>query len=545
MSKMITNKYALITTSALLILLILMPIAHAQQYSNTAPPFSIVSISSTPSPTITGVSKVSITLIYTGGNYLYNTQFSLTSCSGTVVSQNPVFIGWLNPGQEVTVTYLINATLPINCQSTLTISWGAQYERSPTAQITTYIQVAGSGSMNINFPLVIYGSPIITASTSNQYLVSNLVNPVRLVISNDGSGPIYDLQANIGITSATLAAGSSTLIIGTLSPGSNYTTTLYILPTGSSPVSITITYTGIDQGGNTVSSNIPISLGVVTVSSSQVIVYPVNSSLGIGPGALVIGIRNVNPVPIYNVTLVITSTNGLSLTSNTTYDITEVSPGSTYYVYIPIAVPITSSTASLTYSLTYQYAGGYPGGVQGTMTLSVLNEPSILVTGYQVAPTPLMIDETGSVSLNFVNTGPVPAYNLNITAIPGPGITMVSQSSTYMGTINSQQLSAVAFSFTVTRTMNTTITFQIQYTDQFGQQHVQYYTVPITVVRNATLFIQSGSQYGQQGINYGYYYYGYHRFGYFTYVIVALAVVAVVIIIVVVLLLRRRHGGAS
>ncbi len=96
-------------------------------------------------------------------------------------------------------------------------------------------------------------------------------------------------------------------------------------------------------------------------------------------------------------------------------------------------------------------------------------------------------------SLNFVNTGPVPAYNLNITAIPGPGIKIISQSSTYMGTLNSQQLSAVAFSFSVTRVMNTTITFQIQYTDQFGQQHVQYYTVPITVVRNATLFIQSSS----------------------------------------------------
>ncbi len=235
MSKMITNKYALIITTALLTLLALIPLAQAQQYSNTAPPFSIVGISSTPSPTITGISKVSITLIYTGGYYLYNTEFSLTPCSGVVVSQNPVFIGWLNPGQEVTVTYLINSTLPINCQSTLTISWGAEYETSPRAQVTTYIEVAGSGSMNINFPLVIYGSPIITARTNAQYLVSNLVNPVELVINNNGSGPIYDLQVNVAIEGATLAAGSSVLVIGTLNPGSNYTATLYILPTGSGP----------------------------------------------------------------------------------------------------------------------------------------------------------------------------------------------------------------------------------------------------------------------------------------------------------------------
>ncbi|WP_243678873.1 hypothetical protein [Vulcanisaeta distributa] len=184
---------------------------------------------------------------------------------------------------------------------------------------------------------------------------------------------------------------------------------------------MTISYSGLDQSGNAVSGSISISMSVTTVSSSQVIVYPVNSSLRIGSGELTIGIRNVNPVPIYNVTLVIASTQGLSLTGNTTYDIAEILPGSTDYVYVPIAVPITSSSASITYSLTYQYTGGYPGGVQGSITLSVLNEPSILVTGYQVAPTPpLTIGETGSVSLNFVNTGPVPAYNLNITAIPGP-----------------------------------------------------------------------------------------------------------------------------
>ncbi len=202
--------------------------------------------------------------------------------------------------------------------------------------MTTYIQVAGSGSMNINFPLVVYGSPIITAYTKTQYLVSNLVNPVELVISNNGSGPIYDLQANVGgIEGATLAAGSNTLIIGTLNPGSNYTTTLYVLPTGSGPpVTMTIGYSGLDQNGNVVSGSISISMGVTTVSSSQVIVYPVNSSLSIGSGRLVIGIRNVNPVTIYNVTLVIASTQGLSLAGSTAYDIAEIPPGSTDYVYV-------------------------------------------------------------------------------------------------------------------------------------------------------------------------------------------------------------------
>jgi len=511
----------------------------AMAQSNTPPPFTVISETATSPLTSPGISKVTITLLYTGGTYLYNTYFKLIPCPGTtipisVISTNPVYIGWITPGQQFTVTYIVNTTVPLNCQSTLEITWGAQYEQSPMAQIPTYIQVAGSGSTSMNFPLVIYGEPSIVAITNTTYLVGNLASPVDIVIVNNGSGAIYNLQVSVAVQGASMVPGMSSVSIGTLNPGSTYTITAYLVPTMSSGfVTVTINYNGIDQLGNTVSGSYTESLSVVPASPSQVIIYPINSSLNVGIGKLVLGIRNVNPVPIYNVTFVITSANGLVLAGNTAHDIARISPGSTYYLEIPIAVPITSSSASVTYTLSYQYVNGYPESTGGTLALGVSSAPSIMVTGYTVAPSILTVGSTASVSITFVNTGPVPAYNLNITAIPGPGLTIVSRPSTYLGTLSPQQLSAAAFTFTVTRPMNTTVTFLITYTDQFGQAHSIYYTVPVEVVTNAT---QPTAPSTSVSSSY------YHYQGYATLIMVSMAVVAVVVIIVIVLLVRR-HGG--
>jgi hypothetical protein len=532
-SKSITKGLMAVLTMAIVMAIGLTTMAQ----SNTPPPFTVISETAAPPLTSPGISKVTITLLYTGGTYLYNTYFNLIPCPGTtipisVVSTNPVYIGWITPGQQFTVTYLVNTTVPLNCQSTLEITWGAQYEQSPKAQIPTYIQVAGSGSTSMNFPLVIYGEPSIVAITNTTYLVGNLANPVNIVIENNGSGAIYSLQVSVAVQGASMVPGMSSVSIGTLNPGSTYTITAYLVPTTTSGVvTMTISYNGIDQLGDTVSGSYTESLSVVPASPSQVIIYPINSSLNVGIGKLVLGIRNVNPVPIYNVTFVITSANGLALAGNTTYDIAQISPGSTYYLEIPIAVPITSSSASVTYTLSYQYVNGYPESTGGTLALSVASAPSITVTGYTVAPSILTVGSTASVSITFVDTGPVPAYNLNITAIPGPGLTIVNQPSTYLGTLSSQQLSAAAFSFTVIRPMNTTVTFLITYTDQFGQVHSIYYTVPVEIVTNATHFTVPPTSAGNHHNSFR---------GYATLIMVSMAVIAVVVIIVVVLLVRRR-----
>jgi hypothetical protein len=534
-SKSITKGLMAVLTMVIVTVISLTAMAQ----SNTPPPFTVISEVATSPLTSPGISKVTITLLYTGGTYLYNTYFKLIPCPGTtipisVISTNPVYIGWITPGQQFTVTYLVNTTVPLNCQSTLEITWGAQYEQSPMAQIPTYIQVAGSGSTSMSFPLVIYGEPSIVVITNTTYLVGNLANPVNIVIENNGSGVIYNLQVSVAVQGASMVPGMSSVSIGTLNPGSTYTITAYLVPTTTSGVvTMTISYSGIDQLGDTVSGSYTESLSVVPASPSQVIIYPINSSLNVGIGKLVLGIRNMNPVPIYNVTFVITSANGLALAGNTTYDIAQISPGSTYYLEMPIAVPITSSSASVTYTLSYQYVNGYPESTGGTLALSVASAPSIMVTGYTVAPSILTVGSTASVSITFVDTGPVPAYNLNITAIPGPGLTIVSQPSTYLGTLDPQQLSAAAFSFTVTRPMNTTVTFLITYTDQFGQVHSIYYTVPVEVVTNATQPTVPPTS-----VSSSYYHYQ----GYASLIAASMAMVAVVVIIVIVLLVRRRGG---
>jgi hypothetical protein len=71
-SKSISIWLTAVLTIAILVGLSL--IAMAQ--SNTPPPFTVISETATPPLTSPGISKVTITLLYTGGTYLYNTYFS-------------------------------------------------------------------------------------------------------------------------------------------------------------------------------------------------------------------------------------------------------------------------------------------------------------------------------------------------------------------------------------------------------------------------------------------------------------------------------------
>jgi len=471
---------------AVTMILLLLAFPVFAQETPTPPPMAVVSINTAPPPTITGVTRVTLTLVYTGGYYLYGATLGLVPCSGSVISQNPVYLGWLSPGQQFTATYLLNVTLPVNCQSTLTLSWNYQLEQAPGAKVPVYIQVGGSGSSSITIPLVIHGEPLLSIHLGTHYLVSNLDNPINLTISNNGSGPIYNLRLSLNIQGASLSSGTGTYYVGNLEPGDNRTINIHLVPITQEPVVITINYYGIDQGGDSLSDSSIFTLPVSPASSSQVIVVSTNSSLRMGTGKLVLSIRNMNPVPIYNVTFSILSMTGLSLISNMTYSTGELLPGASWTLNIPVAIPTTSSSASITYSIVYQYPGGYPSSTTGSMSMMVLNYPDVSVISYQVAPIPVTVGSTGSISISLVNTGPVPAYNLNITAIPSPGVEFLSQRSTYMGTINPQQLSAAAFGFIANQPGNTTITLLVQYMDQFGQRYSKHYTVSITVVSNVT-----------------------------------------------------------
>ncbi|MFP3174442.1 MAG: hypothetical protein RXR44_07720, partial [Vulcanisaeta sp.] len=97
--------------------------------------------------------------------------------------------------------------------------------------------------------------------------------------------------------------------------------------------------------------------------------------------------------------------------------------------------------------------------------------------------------------------------------------------------------------FTVIRPMNTTVTFLITYTDQFGQVHSIYYTVPVEIVTNATQFITPTTSVGNQN-----YHYHYHRqyHSHAVIIMIIIAVVAIIVIITLILLVRRRrHGRVS
>lgn len=405
---------------------------------------------------------------------------------------NPTYIGWLEPNEQFTLTFLINTTVPINCQATLNVNWDGQYVQATGARGVSYLQVSGSGSTSVSIPFTVYGEPNIVLTMNSTYLISNIANPVRIMIINNGSGPVYNLQVNLAVQGASITPGMSTVMVGTLNPGSNYTITAYLTPTISSgSVSLSVAYSGVDQADNSISGSYTESLVVIPASPSQVIVYPVNSTLSTGVTSVVLGIRNLNPVPIYNVTLIITSANGVTLIGNTTYDIAQVPPGGIRYLTIPVIVPVTSASASLTYALSYQYINGYPESISGSIVINTLNSPNVTITGYAISSAMVTGGSTISVSITLTNRGPTPAYNLEVNTSPGQGLIVIGQSRAYLSVLEPQQSSTEDFSFMVINPINTSVTFSVTYLDQFGQVHEFNYTVPIYEEPEINVFVNA------------------------------------------------------
>jgi len=417
LSETVTNGAALILM--VMISIMAMPgVVNVAKAQSTPPPFVILNEQATPSLTLTGVSKVTLSVEYTGGYYLYDVYFQLQPCGNFTVSPSSIYVGWVNPGQQLSLTYLINGTLPINCQATLSVSWGGE---SKYSQLTSsYVSAGGSGSTSVTFPLVIYGEPNLIINVTQGYLIYGYTNPLTITLVNNGSGPIYNMAVTIQATGAYLSPGVGSFVINDLNPGGLSTIGISLIPTSTSPMDLTITYSGITQNGNSVSGTMQVSLSVVSVSPSQVTVYPINTTLNPGLGVLVLGVRNLNPTPIYNVTIQLTSTQGLTPLANTLT--VPVIPSNGYLMFnVPVVVQLTAASASMGYVLSFQLPNGYVSSGEGTVTVSaygVTNPITILLTNSTLNP------GLGELTIGIVNSAPTPLYNVSLILNPTGGLSL-------------------------------------------------------------------------------------------------------------------------
>jgi hypothetical protein len=478
------------------------------------PPFAVVNVSASSTWGRVGVSSVSVDLLYTGGYYLYGVDLTLIPCSGSVVSSNPVHMGWLSPGQELTVTYLVNSTVPVDCESTVRISWGAQYQRYSNY----YYQVDGSGSADVPLELIIRGEPALIFMANTTNLLGNLPNPITLIVVNNGSGSVYNLRISINPVNAA-ALGNTTVYVSSLGPGSSYAVPLLVTPNVGAYLAIT--YSGLGEDFSGISGSYNVYFNVIQVSG-DLSVFSANTTLSSGMGRLVLGVVNPNPVPLSGASLVINGAAGLLLL-NSTVNLGKLAPGSVTYAPLIVMVPTNPGSASITYTLLFHYPNGYSSSVSGVLTLSLVGSPRLLLTNYLVAPSVVYVGNVTTVSVTFTNSGSTPAYNVNVTCLGSPGLSPLSTRSIFYGQLDPQMLNTAAFTLNATTPGNQSITIIMSYMDQFGINHEVNYVIPVSVLKAP---IGTGSR-------------GEARFG-SVYPLVIVGSLALVIVILTLVLAGRR-----
>ncbi len=194
-----------------------------------------------------GVITFQIPLTYAGPYYLGGVSVGLSTCSGSVVSQNPINMGWLSPGQTVDLEFQVNSSIPLNCVGSISISWTGLYKFNSSSQ--SYVQKGGSGSASIKISEYAQGAPLLSASMNSTQMPLLVSTPVEIVVRNNGSGPIYNLLVQTQASGAFINGSfSDSIYRADLPPGASLSFIELVSPT-SSQAGITVTTSGVNAAG--------------------------------------------------------------------------------------------------------------------------------------------------------------------------------------------------------------------------------------------------------------------------------------------------------
>ena len=192
-----------------------------------------------------GVVTFQVPITYAGPYYLGGVAITFNACGGAaVVSQNPINIGWISPGQTIDLDFEANTSIPMNCGGSILISWSGLYKYNASSQ--SYYEAEGSGSASISITEYAIGSPLLSASINSTQLPLLANTPIRVTLKNNGSGPIYDLLVTTQASGAFINGSfSDSIYYKELEPGKAASFLLWVKPT-TGQASITIIASGIN-----------------------------------------------------------------------------------------------------------------------------------------------------------------------------------------------------------------------------------------------------------------------------------------------------------
>ncbi|GGP19870.1 hypothetical protein GCM10007981_05300 [Thermocladium modestius] len=230
-----------------------------------------------------GVVTFQIPLTYAGPYYLGGVSVGLSTCSGSVVSQNPINMGWLSPGQTVDLEFQVNSSVPLNCVGSISISWTGLFKFNSSSQ--SYVQEGGSGSTSIKISEYAQGAPLLSVSINSTQMPLLVNTPVEIVVKNNGSGPIYNLLVQTQASGAFINGSFSGSIYRADLPSGGSLSFMELVSPTSSQAEISVTISGVNAAGQPYSSSYQQALTITPLPSN----LQSTVSLGVNETELVLG----------------------------------------------------------------------------------------------------------------------------------------------------------------------------------------------------------------------------------------------------------------
>ena len=398
---------------------------------------------------------------------------------------NKWYIQAVNPGESIVVACSLYAPISsVGNTYQLTLSFAYTTTVGSFRTESRILSITVSPSSDIPFSLFVSG----------QILSSGMVNPVALVILNNGDSAASSLELTLTLPSPlTLVGKDNRWFTSSLMPGSNVTLTAQVYAPPASQgntyaASLGIKYTvspGVER-----SDVRAISLTVAPPRLDDVVLSLTLSSsdLKATTGTTVsIEVDNEGRVAATSLTITLTLPSALTIVEgDNQWFIEEVTPGGKARFSTKIYAASTSIGVGYQATLTLKYkdAFGQDRAETRTVGLTVRGFVDLYAMGVGSAPSPAVSGKPLTVSGSLINEGIIIAKSVNVTVKPSRIFRTTFASSSFVGEIP-VGLQA-PFSVTVevdAMTQNGTyeLEYVVYYRDDRNNLGNVSFTIPVTV----------------------------------------------------------------
>jgi len=464
------------------------------------------------------VGIVAFKAVYIGSVRLLRVKVSFESSDKSLIEvlSLPVDLSSWSPGEVKVFRVSFKAKkVPCDAYISVTFSWS----REVSAQ--GYVPLLSGGAKTIPLKLSIRGEPLIQLDVEPSRLIQGSLNTLKIRVINNGIGTATNLRIKAifeGLTPVT----SLPLVISVdkLGKGDVFEKSVQVIPVSSAPVvQFSIEY--INEYGELITTTV--SKQLYATPGSLLYLVPEPSVLTAGKSYSVeIKVVNGGELTLYNLTIHLVPSASLIL-NTTLLEVSELEAFSKVTIPLQIIVPEgVSGAQAINYEVIYKTGEGSVGRESGTLVFNVLTAPVLKIISFDAVPSKPKVNKTLTVSLTILNTGSSIANNLNVSISVPKEIEIIRRSSMFIGRLEPQVPSSVAFSLIPTKAGTFTLTFTIKYTDIYGRAYTIMKSYTIEIEREESLLVVSESPVLKN--------------------IFYIALAALAAIIVVVILLIKKYG---